>query len=79
MAKQEGLRLTKAQRDLVFNCRVGYGVAAYKSSDNTIISFEFFIDRQNRMCYISNGKPIEFEVSRDDEGLEVSAVIVEGQ
>ena len=73
--KHEGLRLTKTQRERVYNSRVGYGVAAYKSADNEICNFEFFIDRQNRMCYIGNGKPVEFEVQRDEDDEETSAVL----
>lgn len=72
----EALKLTKQQRQKVFNCRTGYGIAAYKIADNCIGNFEFFIDRQNRMCYIGNGKPVEFDVQYGEDGDESEVNIV---
>jgi hypothetical protein len=35
---------------------------------------EIYIDPQDRLCYVSNGKPVEFEVERDEDGL-IAAVV----
>lgn len=71
------LKLTKGQRNQVFDCRVGYGVAAYKSAENEICYFEFFVDRHNRMCYITTGKPVEFDVRYDVLGNEETAALAQ--
>jgi len=65
MTKREGLRLTKAQTARVFDCRVGYGIAAYKSADHEIVEFEFFIDLIGRFRYIGNGKPVALGIQYD--------------
>jgi hypothetical protein len=70
VGKRDQLRLTPKQKDKIFAARVGYGIASYKSEERTITEFEFFLDRQNRMCYIASGKPVEFEVHRDSDGDE---------
>ena len=70
MTKREGLSLTKAQTRRVFDCRVGYGIAAYKAADHEIVSFEFFIDLNGRFRYIGNGKPVALSIQYDSDGVE---------
>ncbi len=70
MAKRDGLSLTKAQRRRVFDCRVGYGIAAYKAADHEIVDFEFFIDSIGRFRYIGNGKPVALGIQYDSDGVE---------
>lgn len=70
MAKRDGLSLTKAQKRRVFDCRVGYGIAAYKAADDVIVDFEFFIDSIGRFRYIGNGKPVALGIQYDSDGVE---------
>lgn len=70
MAKRDGLTLTKAQTRRMLDCRVGYGIAAYKSADHEIVNFEFFIDLIGRFRYIGNGKPIALGIQYDSDGVE---------
>lgn len=76
MAKRDGLSLTKAQKRRVFDCRVGYGIAAYKADDDAIVSFEFFIDSIGRFRYIGNGKPVALGIQYDSDGVEERVIEV---
>lgn len=70
MSDYKPIRLTRAQQRKIFDRHVGVGVLAYKSAQNEITETEFYIDPKNRMCYIANGKPVEFQVHRDQDGFE---------
>lgn len=70
MAKRGGLTLTRTQTQRVWDCRVGYGIAAYKAADHEIVSFEFFIDLIGRFRYIGNGKPIALGIQHNSDGVE---------
>lgn len=70
MTKRDGISLTKAQKRRVFDCRVGYGIAAYKAADDVIVDFEFFIDSIGRFRYIGNGKPVALGIQYATDGVE---------
>lgn len=71
------IRLTKAQRQRIFDCGVGVGVVAYKMADDQLSEFEFYLDRKNQMRFVGNGAPVRFEVERDEDGFETCAKVVE--
>jgi hypothetical protein len=68
------IKLTKAQKKSMWDCRVGYGVVLYKAAENTLGEFEFFIHPKDKaMHYITNGSPVEFDIRYDAEGNEIAA------
>lgn len=65
------MKSTKKQMDELLNCHVGVGFLMYKSAPNTITQTEFFLKGQVP-CYLTTGKPIEFNYDDyydDTEGL----------
>ena len=59
MEKQ--IKATKAQRDMLYNCHLGVGYLMYKSAKDTITQTEFYLVK-GVPCYLTTGKPVEFNV-----------------
>ena len=51
------MKLTKKQKDKLYNCHTGVGFIAYKSTENEIQSFEFYVGRDNKVRFLSDSAP----------------------
>ncbi len=57
MFKMKGddlLNLTKKQSDKLYNSHIGVGFIAYKSAENTLNYFEFYVDGNNKIRFLTN-------------------------
>jgi hypothetical protein len=69
--------LTKASERDLFEGRVGAGIVAYKSGNSEVSYSRFYLDNNNLMRGVMTGRPIEFDVQRDEDGFEESAQAIE--
>lgn len=61
------VKSTKRQRDEIRKCHAGVGFLVYHEGNGVSVETEFFINRKTKQpCYISNGKPLEFDITGDD-------------
>jgi hypothetical protein len=60
------MKMTKKQKDDLFNCHVGVGFLVYKSGWNTLTSTEFYLKNNIPHC-IPTGEPITYETFGEDE------------
>ena len=51
------MKLTKKQNADLFNCHIGVGFIAFKSAENTIKKLEFFVGKNNEICFINDSIP----------------------
>lgn len=60
------IKSTKKQRDEIRKCRSGVGHMLYHKGNGETVEVEFFINRKTGFpCYITNGQPLEFEITED--------------
>ncbi len=46
--------INKPLRNKLYNQHIGTGIVAFKSGDNELNIFEFFVDKNNKIRFITN-------------------------
>ena len=59
------IRATKNQRDEILKCHNGVGSLIYKVNDKTTCEVDFFI-KNGAPHYLTNGKPIEYNIDEEE-------------
>jgi hypothetical protein len=71
------LKMTKAQKDQLYNSHVGVGVLHIKSAHNTLMSIEFCVTPKGKLVHVANGEPIfPFNVWDDSDEDNIQEVLV---
>lgn len=66
-ARKAYTRLSKQQRQELFNVGEGVGVMHIKSAPNCILTIEFYIDPHGILRYIKNGVPVlPIDIQREE-------------
>lgn len=63
------IKATKKQIDAVLKCHNGVGHMLYKVGNNTTCEVEFFI-KHGIPHRIMDGKPIEYNIDDDEDGVD---------
>lgn len=61
------IKSTKGQRDELRKLNPGVGFVVYNMGNGQTCEFEFYLDRNHQPRFITNGKPIDFEIYESEE------------
>ncbi len=62
------MKLTKIQKEKLYNASIGYGWIVFKSGKNEITEIETYIGKDNILRRVENGKPLLPIELRDEDG-----------
>ena len=53
------MKTNKKQRNELYNSHIGVGFITFKSQENGLTEFEFFVNKNNKICRLNDRIPSE--------------------